>query len=442
MTDNAYPKQNPGDRPPPQALDYERVLIGSAITVPGALDIIYDKVQDDDFFSTVHRMIFGLLKQMSDNRELIDLITVTHKAEVSGYPDIINEIAETSESISTLENIDYYIDRVKEVGTERRLEGFGNRIRNIRDHEKDHEEFLDAVDAAYQEARYTGVPSQIFAAREMVSATVDNMYARHGGDTMGYKTGIKELDGIIGEFTMGDLVVLAGRPSQGKTAAAVSMMINQERDGVKTGFLSLEMSKVWIGYRKCSIISGVQLFKLSHGMSSREDTKVIGEAFAEIAELPFWIDDTPAITVMKARSVIRQMISRFGVQIVYIDHLHLMDHKNDNLTIGIGKTTSMLKATAKEFNIPIVVLSQLVKKDKKVRENRPTLSDLRWSADIEQDADVIIFVHREESYTKKPEDAGLAELIVAKQRNGPTETAHVSFNKSTAHFHNKEEPTF
>jgi replicative DNA helicase len=421
----------------PNVVDFERIIIGSCIMIKGVVDIVSTKIDACDFYNTSHAEIYSAIIGLLEKNELINETTVKVKLDTANKPELVEVIWSCCETVCTIENIDYYIDKVLAKSKLRELITFGVGIGPMVAASNDDWNVVDKIDQKYNAVRFKKTDSSISSAKHMMQITVDDMHARHQKKVMGYKTGILELDNTIGELAKGDLVVIAGRPSMGKTALATSIALNQLKSGIKVGFLSLEMKEKAIGYRMVSVESGLNLFKIMHGLTSRSESPQLHAAISRISEYLFYIDDTPGLTWMRSKSIVRQMISRFGIQVVYLDHLHKMDYVDQNPTTGYEKITKGLSAAAKEMDIPIILLSQLKRLDKKKKDDRrPSLDDLRWSGGIEQDADTVILVHREEYYTKADEDKGKAELIVAKQRNGPTETVQCRFNAMCAHFEN------
>lgn len=437
-----YPE---GERPEvPVVLEIERALIGSSIIVKGMVDSVLEMTSEDDYYFQANREIYKLLALMVTNGESIDPTTIVAKAEEVGKVGLIEQIVSALENIITIENAEEnYIPKLIEKATERRMIDFGKSVPGIISSEDSHEKRIDEVDKKYYEARYRTGMSKITSAIDLVRQTLDDMYARHSGKLVGYKTGLVALDKIIGEFQQEDLVVIAGRPSSGKTSLAVSIMLTFLFSGIKVGFLSVEMSKKQICYRMASMLSGVSLFKIIHGMTSKSEFPALQSALSKISELPLQIEDSPNITAVRAKSIMRHMVSRGGAQVIFIDHLHEMQYEGTDQNTGLEKICAVMKGAAKEFQIPVILLAQLSRGDSKVKDKRPTLTALRGSGSIEQKADVVIFVHREELYDKKDEELkGKAELIVAKQRNGPTETAEVRFKHITTQFHEEDRQEF
>lgn len=448
-------KQQQDEQYQPLALvDYEYTILGSAINSKTALGLVVDSTDEQDYYKPINRYTFKLIKEMYNNNEVVDLVTVSSRAKKQGDRNDYDEYLErVSENVTVFENLESYIKSVKEEAHKRRINKVLDAVRETLHSTDSIDKILEQVDSDYTAARYSRAENKIIDAQSMVRLMMNDMHARHVKDknVIGYKSGIEELDKIIGEFSRGLFYIIAGRPSMGKTAVALSIMVNMLKDGVKIGFLSLEMGKIGISYRMCSIVSGVDLFRLSKGYCRREEIKPVGESASYISGQPFYIDDTPNITATKARSVIRQMIINYGVQIVFIDHLHKHKYNRIAENSELAEITNLYASSCKEFNIPIILLAQLSRdKEKKAKPKpkkgepnydylRPTLQDLRGSGAIEQDADVVIFVHRPEYYIKDdPALSGVAELIVAKQRDGDIGIADVQFNKSTANFKTKE----
>lgn len=427
------------ERTLPNVIEYERIVLGTCLEVAGAFDVVSVKLEATDFHHGAHIEIYSLMLQMGQSNDIINISTLLQKITLLEKEELREHVLNCSDCLCVLENIDYYVDKIIAKSKQRSLIMFGLRIQQICFSGEEDSVILDKVDHEYQVARHDRSESNISSANDMMVLTLDDMHSRHQGKVMGYKTGIYELDNTIGEFAKGDMIVIAGRPSMGKTAIATSIMINQIRSGIRVGFLSLEMKKKAIGYRMISVESGLNLYKIMHGMTAKNEALDLQRAISRIANYPLWIDDTPNLTWMKVKSFARQMIARYGIQILYIDHLHKMDYVDQNPTTGYEKITKGISAMGKELDIPTVLLSQLKRLDaKKKNDRRPTLDDLRWSGSIEQDADTVILIHREEYYTKSADDKGKAELIVAKQRNGPTETANCYFNSMCAHFKSSE----
>jgi replicative DNA helicase len=252
----------------------------------------------------------------------------------------------------------------------------------------------------------------------------------------GYKAGFKELDDITGGVREGELIILAARPSIGKTSLALSMSKNLQEPNV---FFSVEMPKGQLGMKLKSLVSRVALFKLRNGFLSDDEYSKLQQATNSASNLPIHIDDTPAINVIQLRGKLRKLIKKYGTKVVFIDYLQLMKgHKKVQSRVQeIASISASLKELAKELKVAIIALSQLSRYVEQRKGSRPMLSDLRESGAIEQDADMVLFLYRGEVYEETPENKGVAEIIVGKQRNGPTTTVEVNFDKNTTLFYNK-----
>ena len=438
------------ERIPPQSLDVERTVLGSMLADVNCVSIAVEKLDETSFHMRANREIFTTMKSMFERNVTIDIVTIAEELKKNRLLDDVGGepyIGELAQSIATFSNIEYYCGILIEKATARNLIKNAAEITlECYEGRKNKDELID-----YAESKIFDVSAKndlqrntIYSMHSVVMDTIDDMSIRHDPKSeYGYKTGLKELDDMIGYFSESEYIILAGRPANGKTALMLTIAVNMALDGIKVGIISLEMTRKQLGYRINSIFSEVSVFKMMHGYTSRSDAPVIQESFSKMVDLPIWVDDTARVGIMKVRSTIRQMMRKHGCQIFFIDHLHMMDYKRREEYAELSEISGWVFKTKKEFNIPIILLCQLDKPDRRKKIGRPTSADLRGTGALHQDAETIMFVHRPELYEekedKKRELSGVAEIIIDKSRNGPTGIADVMFDKTTVQFKNMTE---
>lgn len=430
------------ERIPPQAIDVELTVLGSMISDSDCTSIAVEQLTENSFYLPANRTVFTTIADMFEKNISIDLVTLAEALRKNGsIGDVGGEpyLGEIAEAVATSANMEYYCEILLEKETARSLIKSSAEITNECYEGKNRDELID-----YAEGKIFDISSKndlqrntIYSMTDVVRDTIDDMSIRHDPDSeYGYKTGLADLDGLVGYFSESEYIILAGRPGNGKTAMMLTMSVNMALAGIKVGIISLEMTRKQLGYRLNSMFSNVSVFKMMHGFTARHDLPEVQKAFSTISELPIWIDDTARVGIMKVRSVIRQMIRKYGCQIFFIDHLHMMDYKRREEYAELSEISGWIFKTKKEFNIPIILLCQLDKPDRKKKTGRPNSADLRGTGALHQDAETIIFVHRPELYDDKLELSGMAELIVDKSRNGPIGIANVMFDKTTVQFKN------
>jgi replicative DNA helicase len=426
----------PGDtlQNPIAVIEYERAILGTCMISKTALVITMDSTEEEDYFLLGNKIVFRVIKELYDREELVDLITVSSKFKDDH--EMKAHVVELTDSLVADENIEKYIKTLKEKSQLRNLEKLADRIKNVVRQDEKQEDILGAIEEDYQKSMYSKSTSKIHIAFEITGEAFEIMSNRVKRENVdGVKSGIQALDDLIGYFANGELAIIAGRPSMGKTSLVVTMMYNALVAGYRVGYISLEEKREDVIYRMWCIKELVNLFQTKKGFLTRSDFTKVAKASGVIASYPLFVDDAAEMTARGARASMRQMILNNQVDIIFSDHLQDHALQSDNENIELQKIMAVYKATAKMYRKPVVLASQLSRPDKKLKEvPRPKLSDLRGSGSIEQKADVVVFVHRQEYYTKADEDKGKAELIVAKQRFGPCETAHIEFVKESAFF--------
>lgn len=425
----------------PAALDVEMTVLGKMLTDKRAVTMAFDTLEDSDFYNGNHRELFIAAKEVYKRNGAVDVVLMDDYIE--SVPRL-NEreiglvLLEVSRSICVIENYEYYLKRMKILGRLRRAYDNFEEGQRLICSDNEPEKILDEAGKLCT-TLVSGVSTSDFEGIDTVlSESLAMMENMHSGGTYEYKTGFDSVDKIIGGLQKEDLIVVAGRPSMGKTSLMMNMALNLARAGVEVMIFSLEMSRKQLGFRLLSNVCGINLFRIIHGMTTREEYRSIAEHAGEIASLPIHIDDKPNVGYNYIRAGIRHGMMKHNAKIAFVDHLHTMNYGRMDQNSAIGTITRELKASARENNMPIVLLSQLNRPDKKAKVYKPALESLRWSGDIEQEADVVMFVHRPEEYLtgdKKIAAAGDAEIIIAKQRNGPTDIARIRFKKETASFY-------
>ncbi len=407
------------------------------------LNIAIEQLRDDDFYYESHRDIFKIMKVMVQSRLPVDMITMNTRLESHNKSDLIPILDEVSGSIGVAANLEGYIEEVSALGARRRLVIASHEIERLGyDHDTNFEEVIDSSEKLVQEAVARQQKSKESNMTEIMSMTMDHMAKVHQGSSFGITTGFPKLDEYLCGLEPAQTIIVAGRPSAGKTAFVTSMMLQQAIvHKIPVAFFSLETGKVQLGQRMLSQWAGINLMLLRKGvMPTREYGKIDANLNA-IADAPIYIDDEPLLTLSQFRSKIRKMISKYGIKVAYIDYVQLMkyDERLDPNT-GISRISRGLKITAKDMGIPIIFLSQLSRDNEKRKKGdvRPKLSDLRDSGSLEQDSDVVMFVHRHHKYDPE-HDKHDAEIIIAKQKNGPCDTVHLHFDPECANFINEKE---
>ncbi len=432
---------------PPQSIEAEKALLGCMLISEEARTRVFEIIREPFLYDKKHRNIFSCMSRLFEKGEKCDLVTLTNSLkqqdlliQVGG----VKYLAELVEFIPTAANVDEYIGIVKDKYLLRELiESATKIIGDAMKEPENVESLLDRSEALIFDVSEHRIESVISSMRELIRASIDELEEIHNrrGSVTGLPTGFTDLDSLTTGFHPADFIVVASRPSMGKTALACNIALNMNSGVAKvpTLIFSLEMSKEQLVNRLLCCEAKINSMKLRQGMLSDKDMGNILLTAGRLEELPVFIDDTPSLTAFELRARARRLKAKEGIQLIIVDYLQLMrgNGRTENRQQEISDISASLKALAKELNIPVLALSQLSRAAEQREHKKPQLSDLRESGSIEQDADLVLLLYREEFYKPENEETkGLADIIIAKQRNGPIDTVNLSFLKEFTRFEN------
>jgi replicative DNA helicase len=431
-------------RIPPQNIESERALLGSIMLRPEALAEIMDILRPEAFYADKHKTIFEAMVHLYERREPIDLLTLSSKLKESVDLDRIGGMSYLTEMVNSVpssSNAEHYAEIISKKYTMRRLIEAAEGIVKIGyDEESQIEELLDKAEKKLYEVTSKNLSGKYVEMKDVLGEAMERLDRLHKtkGELRGVPTGFKDLDNKLSGFQNSDLIILAARPSMGKTSLALDIARNASiRHNIPTAIFSLEMSTQQLVDRMLSAESKVDAWRLRTGKLSLEsEFEQIRASLDPLSKAPLYIDDQAANNILKIRSVVRRLKHEKNLGLVIIDYLQLMTPVNtkggDNVVQQITEISHSLKQLAKEFDIPVLALSQLSRAVEQ-RGGKPRLSDLRDSGSIEQDADVVIFIHRDandEGGGKKQ----TAEIMIEKHRNGPTGKVELFFDADKSSF--------
>jgi len=444
-------------RIPPQNHEAEQCMLGCLLIDSEAFYKVADMVTADDFYRESHRVVFDAMIDLNNKHEPIDILTLGNRLEELDKLQIAGGrayLVELANSISTAGNVAHYAQIVQKKSTLRRLLAAAGEITEIGfDEAEDVDVILDSAERSLFAVSQKFLRSAFVDIKNVLADAFDRIDELHKnkGKLRGVPTGFTELDNLLAGLQKSDLVILAARPSVGKSTLAMDIA---RHAGVKlkipVGIFSLEMSKEQLVDRMISSEAGVDLWKLRTGRLSEnnEDFPRIGHALGKLSEAPIFIDDTPSVNVMQIRAKARRLQSEHGLGLIIIDYLQLIESRSkgnsDNRVQEVSEISRSLKQVARELNIPVLALSQLSRTVEQSKPAIPKLSHLRDSGSIEQDADVVLFIYRKAAdmnYRQEdlsPEEKNLAEIYIAKHRNGPTGMVRLFFDGQRSCFRNLE----
>ncbi|PIR26799.1 MAG: replicative DNA helicase [Deltaproteobacteria bacterium CG11_big_fil_rev_8_21_14_0_20_42_23] len=430
---------------PPQNIEAEQSILGAVLLDNEAIHRCLELVQAEDFYRETHRKIYEAVLDLYQKSEPVDIITLTSHLKSKNVLDQVGGATYLSflvDQVPTAANVASYCKIVREKSVSRRLiEGATQIISDGYQQHADVNEYLDKAEQIIFDVAQNRTKKGFSQVKDVVKDSfkaIEQLYERKELIT-GVPSGFKDLDRLTSGFQPSDLVIIAGRPSMGKTAFVLSILENAAIDhGKYCAIFSLEMSKEQLVQRMLCSRAEIDSTKLRGGFLAESDWPKLTRAAGMISESPVFIDDTPAITSMELRAKARRLQREHGLDLVVVDYLQLMraSRRIESREREIAEISSSLKALAKELSVPVLALSQLNRGLEARQDKRPQLSDLRESGSIEQDADVVMFIYRDEVYNKETPDAGKAEIIIGKQRNGPIGRATLAFRHNITRFDN------
>ncbi|USG65775.1 replicative DNA helicase [Brevibacillus ruminantium] len=426
------------DRVPPQNNEAEQSVLGAVFLSKEALITAIEILRPEDFYKTAHQRIFKTMQDLYDKGEPVDLVTVTaelqdHKLldEVGGVP----YLTEIASSVPTAANIEYYAKIVEEKSLLRRLILTATKIANdgySREDEvgeiiADAEKYILEIAQNRNSGGFTSIRDVLLETYERIE-----FLSQRRGDVTGIPSGYPDLDKMTAGFQRSDLIILAARPSVGKTAFALNVAQNvAARAGETVAIFSLEMAASQLVQRMICAEGNLDASRMRSGWLEEDDWQKLTMAIGTLAKAPIYIDDTPGVTVQDIRAKCRRLQAERGLGMILIDYLQLIHGrgKGDNRQQEVSEISRTLKGIARELNVPVIALSQLSRSVEQRQDKRPMMSDIRESGSIEQDADIVAFLYRDDYYDKESENKNVIEIIIAKQRNGPTGTVELAFLK-------------
>ena len=424
---------------PPQNIEAEQSILGGVLIENYAINKVMEVLAPDDFYRESHRKIYKSLIDLSERDEPADLITLTNELKNNGHLDSVggaSYITSLIDSVPTAANIEYYVKIVKEKAILRKLIQTSTEIITQSYEDRgDVEGFLDEAERAIFDISENRVRPSFYPIRDVIKDSfkiLERLYEKKELVT-GIPSGFKELDRLTAGFQPSDLIIVAGRPSMGKTAFCLNIaQYAAIQKKIPIAIFSLEMSKEQLGIRMLCSEAHVEGTKLRSGFLSESDWPRLTIAAGNLSDASIYIDDTAALTILELRAKARRLkTEQGGLGMVIIDYLQLMKGRTrvESRQQEISEISRSLKALSKELRIPVIAVSQLSRKTEERTGNKPQLSDLRESGAIEQDADLILFIYRDEIYNRSEDNPnkGKAEIIIGKQRNGPTGKVDLAF---------------
>ncbi|HUP47295.1 MAG TPA: replicative DNA helicase [Thermoanaerobaculia bacterium] len=447
------------DRPLPQSADAERAVLGSVLINNNAFYRVLGTVDTPDFFRDAHRTIFATMRRLAEQSREIDLLTLKDELGKHALLEQVGGSAYISslvDGIPDVANVERYARIVKEKSTLRRLIVMGNSVmRAALDAPSEPNEVLNIAEKSLYEIAEGSIEKGFVPLDRITRTNMSAIEQLHSAGKLitGIPTGYDRFNEFTAGFQAQDLIIIAARPSMGKTSFMMNIAESvaiPDRSGeprppsqrlYSVGVFSLEMSKEQIGLRMLSSESGVSNHLIRAGMLSERNWRDLAEASARLSKAKIYVDDTPGIDIMEMRAKARRLKMEASLDLVMVDYLQLMSVKGkvESRNQEISQISRGLKAIAKELNLPLISLSQLSRRpEQRTGDHRPQLSDLRESGSIEQDADVVCFIYRDEVYNRETEEKGIAEIIIGKQRNGPIGDFKLVFRNDITKFFNYE----
>ena len=433
-------------RIPPHSVESEQSILGSILLDKDAIITVAETITPTDFYKDAHRIIYESMMALNNKNEPIDMVTLTDELRKRGYLDDIGGVTyltSLSTIVPTTSNVKYYAEIVKEKSVLRQLIKASNDIINLGYGSGENaEDVLDFAEKKIFDISQERTSDDFKPINQVLMDTYDMIESIYSNksDVTGVTTGFKDLNKKINGLQRTDLILVAARPAMGKTAFALNLVQNAAIKGnASVAVFSLEMSKEQLAQRMIAAQSNVELKKMKTGTLNDADWPRIISAMAVMSDAKIFIEDTPGIKINELRSKCRKLKMEQGLDLVMIDYLQLMesDSKNESRQQEISKISRSLKILAKELDCPVVALSQLSRAPEQRADHRPVLSDLRESGAIEQDADIVMFLYRDEYYHSDSEKKDLAEIIIAKNRHGETGSVELVWMGSIQRFGDK-----
>lgn len=420
----------------PYNIEAEQSILGGIFLKPDAVAKVIEIIKSDDFYKHSNKIIYEVMLECYEEGDVIDPLLVVEKLkkrqklnEIGGEEELFDII----KSVPTAANIENYARIVKEKATLRKLIDVGTSIVELAyDGYDEVESIMDRAENMIFKIAQDKEKKEVYSVKDLIDEEFERLEKvyQNKGEVTGISSNFTEFDKMTSGFHPSDLVIIAARPSMGKTAFVLNLALSsavKQKKGVL--IFSLEMSNSQIFQRLISAEAKVPMKKLRNGFLDPEEWAKVGVATGRLAESPIFIADVPNVTVLEIRAIARRLKAEGKLDMILIDYLQLIKgrERSDNRQQEISDISRTLKGLARELNVPVIALSQLSRATEQRSDRRPMLSDLRDSGAIEQDADVVIFLYRDEYYNEESEHKGLAEVIIGKQRNGPVGTVYLRF---------------
>ncbi len=436
------------DRMPPQNIDAEQAVLGAIFLEPASLTLASEILIPEDFYRASHQKIFNVMLNLNDKGKAVDLVTVTEElAAAKLIEDIggVSYLSELSGSVPTAANIDYYARIVEEKSLLRRLIRTATNIASDGYSREDEVEvLLSEAEKSILEVAQRKNAGAFHNIKDVLVRTYDNIELMHNrvGDITGIATGFRDLDHMTAGFQRNDLIIVGARPSVGKTAFALNIAQNVAvKTGENVAIFSLEMGAEQLVMRMLCAEGNIDAQRLRTGSLTDEDWGKLTMAMGSLSNAGIFIDDTPGVRISEIRSKCRRLKQEHGLGMILIDYLQLIlgsGRSGENRQQEVSEISRSLKQLARELQVPVIALSQLSRGVEQRQDKRPMMSDIRESGSIEQDADIVAFLYRDDYYDKESENKNIIEIIIAKQRNGPVGTVQLAFVKEYNKFVNLE----